>query len=229
MAEYPITIVGCGPGHRDYVTPAACAPPTKNQMPVCAPPPPPPPAAAKAEVLVGAPHLLQLFDDIAATRISVDRNITALLDTVQQHRQRQVVVLVSGDCGLYSLAHSVQKRFGADNCRLIPGISSLQVACARLGLPWQDTHIISAHGRTPQIDIQHCRRAAAIAVLAGNPAACACAAALLDELGSAYRAWSCEDLTLAQERVRPCSSEQLRNETFSSRTIIIMRRDGEQQ
>ena len=211
MAEYPITIVGCGPGHRDYVTPAARA------------------AAAKAEVLVGAPHLLQLFDDIAATRISVDRNITALLDTVQQQRQRQIVVLVSGDCGLYSLAHSVQKRFGADNCRLIPGISSLQVACARLGLPWQDIHIISAHGRTPQIDIQHCRRAAAIAVLAGNPAACACAAALLDELGSAYRAWSCEDLTLEQERVRPCSSEQLRNETFSSRTIIIMRRDGEQQ
>ena len=56
-----------------------------------------------------------------------------------------VVILVSGDPGVFSLLPLVKKRFG--NVTVLPGISSLQVLCARTGESWSDAVIISAHGR----------------------------------------------------------------------------------
>lgn len=60
---------------------------------------------------------------------------------------RRIAVLVSGDAGLYSLLPTVTERFGRDAVCVYPGVSSLQAFCARLGIPWQDACILSAHGR----------------------------------------------------------------------------------
>ena len=116
----PITIVGCGPGSPELVTPAARR------------------AVEQAEVLLGAARLLALFAASAAERVVVDAHATRAPDEIAARRDRRVVVLVSGDPGLFSLAAPLLRRFGRDACEIIPGISSLQVACARLGLGWDD-------------------------------------------------------------------------------------------
>ena len=74
-----------------------------------------------------------------------------LLDQIAARRAagRRVAVLVSGDPGLYSLAQNVVRRFGREHCEVVPAVSSVQVAFARLGLDWADARILSAHGRTP--------------------------------------------------------------------------------
>ncbi|MBQ7155095.1 MAG: precorrin-6y C5,15-methyltransferase (decarboxylating) subunit CbiE [Synergistaceae bacterium] len=56
-----------------------------------------------------------------------------------------VVILVSGDPGLFSLLPLVKERYG--QVRVLPGISSLQVLCARVGETWSDAVILSGHGR----------------------------------------------------------------------------------
>jgi len=199
-----IVIAGCGPGHIDYVTPAVHY------------------RVAQAEVLIGASHLLDLFSLSRAIKLTVGKNITAVLDTMQIYRQQRIVVLVSGDTGLFSLAHSVQQRFGHESCQLIPGISSIQVACARLGIDWDDLRIISAHGRTPQIDISILRQSRNIAILAGTSSATVWAAELLEHLGNNFRAIVCENLTLADEKVHEIKAEKLRTAKLSSRTIIVL-------
>ncbi|MBQ7544458.1 MAG: precorrin-6y C5,15-methyltransferase (decarboxylating) subunit CbiE [Synergistaceae bacterium] len=57
----------------------------------------------------------------------------------------RVVILVSGDPGLFSLLPLVKRRFG--NVTVLPGISSMQVLCAHAGEAWSDAVILSAHGR----------------------------------------------------------------------------------
>ena len=57
-----------------------------------------------------------------------------------------VVILVSGDPGLFSLLPMVRRRFG--EAVVLPGISSMQVLCARAGESWSDAVILSGHGRT---------------------------------------------------------------------------------
>ncbi len=62
-------------------------------------------------------------------------------------REKKVVVLVSGDPGFYSLLTYLRRYFSAEELEVIPGVSSVQVAFARLAEPWQDAVFFSTHGR----------------------------------------------------------------------------------
>lgn len=206
--ESLITIVGCGPGAADYVTPAARS------------------AAGEAEVLVGSKRLLALFPESRAERIPVVADVGAALSEIAARAGRRVAVLVSGDAGLCSLASSVIRRFGLAACRVVPGISSVQVACARLGLDWGSAKIVSAHGRQPDVSAAELAGVNVLIVLAGTPDAMKCAAGLAAMMGSGCRARVCEDLTLATERVREVSPEALGGLEASSLSIVVLTRKG---
>ncbi len=62
-------------------------------------------------------------------------------------QDKEAAVLLSGDTGLYSMLPMLKKRFGEEKLNVLCGISSVQLLCARLKIAWQDTAIISAHGR----------------------------------------------------------------------------------
>ena len=59
-----------------------------------------------------------------------------------------ILILVSGDPGIFSLLPIVKKRFPHDNITVIPGVSSLQAICAYAGETWHNAAILSGHGRT---------------------------------------------------------------------------------
>lgn len=199
-----IVIAGCGPGHPDYVTGAVHR------------------AVAQADVLIGAPHLLELFPDSTSTRILVGADIQSTLVTMENYVHCRIVVLVSGDSGLFSLARRVQDHFGFEQCRLIPGDSSIQVACARLGLDWNDLRILSAHGRSPDAEPSELRQWQKIAILAGTPRASRWAADMLEQLGDGYVATVCEDLSWSSEKIRRMDEHALRTTELASRTIIFL-------
>jgi precorrin-6y C5,15-methyltransferase (decarboxylating) CbiE subunit len=203
--EKPILIVGCGPGAPDFLTPAARK------------------AIAGAEVLVGTSHLLDLFPKHPAERIRVQADIPRILEeiAVRLHR-RKIAVLVTGDPGLYSLAQPVLKRFGRESCEIIPGISSLQVAFARLGLDWVNARIIDAHGGNPDVDSASLAQAEKIAIFAGRAEAIQWATNLVRAIGKGYTIYVCENLTLEGEKIRQVKAEDLRNLAVSSRTIVLL-------
>ena len=84
-----ITIVGCGPGGADYLTAIA-----RREI-------------DRAEVLAGAPRLLDAFPESKAKRIPVGADIAQALDRIAGCRARSIVVLVTGDPGLCSFAQPV--------------------------------------------------------------------------------------------------------------------------
>ncbi|MCZ7664018.1 MAG: precorrin-6y C5,15-methyltransferase (decarboxylating) subunit CbiE [Thermoleophilia bacterium] len=59
---------------------------------------------------------------------------------------RDVCVLTSGDPGYFSLLAALERRFPG-RCVVEPGVSSVQLLAARVGLPWQEAVHFSAHGR----------------------------------------------------------------------------------
>ena len=203
-----IVIVGCGPGAADYITPAAEA------------------AAAKAEVLIVSQRLKGLFPGVAAERIDSGTDIDGILEIMASRRDegRQVVLLATGDPGIASLARPAIRRFGRENCEVIPGISSVQVAFARLGLDWQDARIVTAHSRNPQVSMADLRKAGKIAILGGRPEAINWTAGLIAELGGDRRVFLCEELTLQGERIREVSADELTTLPVSTRAIILILR-----
>lgn len=206
MTPKKIIIVGCGPGGEGYITPAARA------------------AAAKAEVLIVSERLKGLFPECAAERIDSGVDVAGILDTMAARRGagQQVVLLATGDPGIASLAQPVIRRFGRENCEVIPGISSVQVAFARLGLGWQDARILTAHHRDPQVSAAELQAVPKIAVLGGRPGALAWAAGLIAGLDGARRVVLCEDLTLPGERIREIDAATLAVAPASTRAIVLI-------
>lgn len=206
VTQKPITIVGCGPGGREYLTEAARQ------------------AAEHAGLLIGARRLLELFPDARGERVAVGADIDAVLNTMEENLGRtSLVVLVTGDPGLHSLAQPVVRRFGRGRCRILPGISSVQAAFAATGVDWMNARVLSAHGALPNIDLKELEAADKIAVLAGTPSALGWIGALAERLGS-RRVLVCEDLTLPDERVTEVQAAKLAGYQASSRTVVLLLR-----
>lgn len=206
--ELPIWIIGCGPGAPDYIPPAALK------------------AIQKADVVAGAGRLLELIPESTAERLVIDADIHRVLGEIEMcSRTKTVAVLVTGDPGIFSLAKPVIARFGRKRCRVIPGISSLQAAFARLALDWHDARIINAHGDEPQIDPASLSGERIIAVFTGCKEACRWVERLAECLDGNYRLFLCKDLTLPEETVREIAPAErqavLRREQTFTRSIIV--------
>lgn len=104
-------------------------------------------ALRQADCVLGAQRLLaRLPEDCCANRIAATRP-AELLDAILQ-QEGDCVVVYSGDTGFYSGARSLlpmlqEKEIPA---KVLPGISSMQILSARLGRPWQEWTLVSAHG-----------------------------------------------------------------------------------
>jgi precorrin-6B C5,15-methyltransferase / cobalt-precorrin-6B C5,C15-methyltransferase len=61
--------------------------------------------------------------------------------------QRSVCVLASGDPGFFGILRALLRRIDRRSLHVLPGPSSVALAFARLGLPWDDATVVSAHGR----------------------------------------------------------------------------------
>lgn len=202
--ERDIVIIGCGPGSPDYLTPEAVR------------------AAQNADLLVGAQRLLDLFPGSSAERIVVAGAVREALDRIEEMvGSRNVAVLVTGDPGLFSLAKLVIKRFGREHCRIVPGVSSVQAAFARVGLDWENARIISAHKEDPIAD-SNLRDAEKIAVLCGRDSSLKWISEHFMPSGGASRVFVCEDLTLESEQVAEVTLEELAKLHASSRTIVLI-------
>jgi cobalt-precorrin-7 (C5)-methyltransferase len=200
-----ITIVGCGPGSPEHVTPAAIA------------------AVEKADLLIGTERLVRLFSPSPTQLVVVNSTMEQALDAIERRPgSKNVAVLVTGDPGIFSLARLVIERFGREQCRVIPGISSIQAAFARLGLDWADAKILSAHKEDPDPD-DSLLRSDKIAVLLGREGSLRWVADHIVENAPAdRRIFVFENLTLDDESIREARREALRDLHVSSRTVVLI-------
>jgi precorrin-6y C5,15-methyltransferase (decarboxylating) CbiE subunit len=200
-----ITIVGCGPGAKDYLIPAGRA------------------AIRRAKILAGAPRLLAAFASETQTRIIMKKgDVNALLDEMTPYvGLKKIAVLVTGDPGLRSLAKNVIERFGRSRCRVIPGISSVQTAFARAALDWHDARVITAHGGTPAEEPAEIAGLKKIAILAGGESSRTWLCSLASALGGEYQIMVCSNLTLPDERVEYISADEMQTVSLPSRSVVL--------
>ncbi len=205
-----INIVGCGPGSANYLTQEAIS------------------VVKESSIIVGYDRLMELFPWYVGERLSLGPDLQTGLSKIESLRSRgPVTVLVSGDPGFFSLAKLVLKRFGRENCRIVPGISSVHVAFARICLDWADAKIISAHVSDPDHAIdQSVAKESKIAVLLGRSDSMKWVISFLKRFPARRRIFVCEDLTLCDERVREVEQTQLQDLQVRSRTVVLLIGDG---
>ncbi|MEU1709985.1 precorrin-6y C5,15-methyltransferase (decarboxylating) subunit CbiE [Streptomyces sp. NPDC005706] len=124
--------------------------------------------AGAALVVGGRRHLDAVRLPEGAGRIVLGP-LAPALDAIGEYADRglPVVVLASGDPGFFGIVRALAERFGAGRLDVRPGVSSVATAFARLGLPWDDAVVVSAHGRDLRTAVNACRAHPKVAVLTG--------------------------------------------------------------
>lgn len=125
-------------------------------------------AVDTADVVIGARrHLDALTSSTTGERMAY-QSVGQLLDQVDHHlgRGHHVCVLASGDPGFFGVVRVLGARFGAA-VAVYPAPSSVSLAFARAGMPWDDAVIVSAHGRSLETGLATVIAAPKAAVLTG--------------------------------------------------------------
>ncbi len=180
-------ILGCGPGTAEYILPVTHR------------------IVQESEVLAGASRLLDLFPDFAGERICVTADLDQAIAAIRRavERNRKVAVLVSGDPGFHSFSQRVLQHVGRANCRCIPGISSAQLAFARIGHSWDDAAFFSAHAALPELPPEQFSLLKKWLILAGNPRHYAWLDKVCQATGRTHTLYLCENLALPDEAIWP--------------------------
>ncbi|GAA3725010.1 precorrin-6y C5,15-methyltransferase (decarboxylating) subunit CbiE [Salinactinospora qingdaonensis] len=159
-------------------------------------------ALAEATCVVGAArHIDAVAVPERARRLTLGRLDVAVAEVVAA--TGPVVVLASGDPGFFGIVRAL--RAAGAHPRVLPAVSSVALAFARIGLTWDDALVVSAHGRN---DSGRSARRALAAALGHSKAAILTAPghaepeAFLPALGDAGRdVYVAECLGTPQERV----------------------------
>jgi precorrin-6Y C5,15-methyltransferase (decarboxylating) len=136
--------------------------------------------------------------------------------------QGRAVVLASGDPGFFGIVRALAERFGPGALDVRPAPSSVSLAFARLGLPWDDAVVVSAHARPLA---EAARRAVAgpkAAVLTSPDSPPEALGRELLRLGSRQRAVVCTRVGDEDERVEAASLEALAAGCWDPCSVVVL-------
>jgi len=124
----------------------------------------------RATVVYGSPRQLKLLDDtVAADRRKWTSPLVGVLQTIRDDIAGDVHVLASGDPMLHGIGSSCIRVFGADRVKVLPHVSSVTLACARVGWNMQDTEVISLVSAQPQTAVRRGGQAVVLCRDGGGP------------------------------------------------------------
>jgi precorrin-6B C5,15-methyltransferase / cobalt-precorrin-6B C5,C15-methyltransferase len=119
---------------------------------------------AEAELVAGGRRALGVHAPAGVPRVVLEGDLEHALARIAE-ADGPVAVLASGDPGFFGIARRLAQRFGSEHLEVLPGPSSVALAFARAGLPWDDALVVSAHGRAPHAALAAARAHPKVAVL----------------------------------------------------------------
>jgi precorrin-6Y C5,15-methyltransferase (decarboxylating) len=180
----------------------------------------------RAEIVFGGKRLLDTFPSLTGKKIAVRNNLAEVTDLIKKNlRQKRIVVLASGDPNFYGIASYLTGKLGKDIVEIIPNISAMQVAFARIKESWEDAVFASVHSRPIEdiIEIVHLNHKIGI-FTDGEHTPAAIARVLLEHGVDGYQAYVCQNLGREDERVIETDLHGLRQTECSPLNILILLR-----
>lgn len=161
-----IIVAGIGPGDESYITPAALK------------------KIRAAKFLIGGRRALSDFATATQETFPITGDLDAVLNFIREKILiDEVTVMVSGDPGYYSILDLLRKNFPPDSIEVIPSISAMQLAFAKISLPHHSATLASFHGRRPDDEKIKFQPGKILGLLTGDKFNSATISKILIELG----------------------------------------------
>ena len=199
-----VSIVGLGPG-------AECAQTGEVRE-----------AIRTADCLIGAKRMLSAV--AAPGRLCMEAIAPeAIADAIAAHPAcARFAVIMSGDTGFFSGTKKLLPRLADCRVRVLPGLSSLSVLCARLGVSYEDVVPVSLHGRTHDIVSDVRRHARVFALVGGEDGMAALCRRLRDAGLGDVRVSVGERLSYPDEAVTCGTAAELCGHTFAPLSVALL-------
>jgi precorrin-6Y C5,15-methyltransferase (decarboxylating) len=180
-------------------------------------------AVEQADLLVGSRRQL---DAVGRDGLELFGPLPGVLDAVAAE-PGAVCVLASGDPGFFGIVRPLADRFGPDALDVHPAPSSVAMAFASLGLPWDDATVVSAHGRPLTDAVAEARRCPKVAILVSpENTPQALGQALLDAGATHTGVAVCSRLGLAGEHVQRMDLAGLASGTWDPLSVVVLFHDN---
>jgi len=205
---HKISVISAGPGGKGYITLNA-----REKVKSC-------------DVVIGTGIQLASVETVSSQIVYEESSIDKILDLIAEHEGSRIGVLVTGDAGVYSLAQKIIQRFGKDAVEeIVPGVSSIQLAFARIKEPWLNVQVFSYHGR-PLERLEDILTHERVAVLCDREHNSRVILSGLERIGLFEREreiYICQDLSMESERVVEIRSpEDIEGIEPARREIILI-------
>lgn len=174
-----------------------------------------------ADAVLGAARLFDALPDGCTKNRIAEVRPGELARLLQNHWARPCVVY-GGDSGFYAGARLLIPLLQASNVayRVLPGISSAQVLSARLGRPWQDWVLCSAHGADCDAVAAVSHGQAAFFLTGTQTPAALCAQLAAAGLGN-LAVTAGENLGLPDERITRTTAREAALTAFSPLSVLL--------
>jgi precorrin-6Y C5,15-methyltransferase (decarboxylating) len=179
-----------------------------------------------ADVLLGPASCRQLLPAALAARLDATASLEELCDKIDAVAGKRLVVLASGDPLFYGTARYVCGRLGKERFEVLPHVSSMQLAFARVKESWEEAFLANLSGQSIERVVDKIRSSDTVGLFTSDqwpPAAVA--QALLDEGIDSFQAYVCENLGSPDERVTQGSLAEIARESFSPLNVMILVRN----
>lgn len=186
---------------------------------------------SKAGLLIGGRRHLEEFSHIKAEKLAIGKSLENVSEAIKAHTaisKKGVAVLATGDPLLFGIASYIIKQFGKKGVEVIPNVSTVQEAFARIKENCNDLKILSGHGRKNIEDLSKEIRKHHKVALFTDPenTPSKIARALIDMGAPDYNAFVCEALGTKQEKVIKGTLESIaKKKAFSALNILILIRE----
>jgi precorrin-6Y C5,15-methyltransferase (decarboxylating) len=176
-----------------------------------------------AKRLVGPESCRSLLPAAVADRLETVAGLEDLVERIERTADADLVVLASGDPLFYGTARYVCGRLGKERFEVVPHVSSMQLAFARVKESWEEAFLANLSGQSIERVLDRIRGADTVGLFTSDqwppPAV---ARALLDDGIDSFQAYVCENLGSPDERVTQGSLADIAADSFGPLNVMIL-------
>ncbi|MGN6137124.1 MAG: precorrin-6y C5,15-methyltransferase (decarboxylating) subunit CbiE [Aureliella sp.] len=182
---------------------------------------------AAAKTLVGPGNLVNKIGRPEQELIVLSADLEQAARAIEAAQQEPIVMLASGDPLFYGTARFLCDRLGKDRFEVLPHVSSMQLAFARVKESWDEAYLTNLASQTLDRVIERIRSAEKVGLFTTEQTPPKALAAAMRDKGIEYfTIYVCENLGSRDERVTRGKVSEIAEQDFSPLNVVVLVRDA---
>ena len=176
-----------------------------------------------AEIIIGPQPALAVVPNQQAQRVAIGNSFDDAVQLIGEHPGHRIVVLATGDPLFYGIARYLCGRLGKDLFEVIPHVSSMQLAFARVKESWDEAYLTNLASQRLDHVVERIRTAEKVGLFTTEEIPPnQVAGALLEFKIDYFLVYVCENLGAPDERVTQGSIADVSRRQFSPLNVMIL-------